>query len=122
MYLNCKQVWDRLPTAARRAGMFLLATMGWVLFRSETLVMAGTLFEKMFVPVVGVGTPSALMLFGVLLPAGMWAVAGPNVFDIDRRLKGNWPAWGDYAAAVVIGASMAVIMGGGGSPFLDVQF
>jgi alginate O-acetyltransferase complex protein AlgI len=122
MYLNLSHLWDRLPTAGRRTGMFLLATMGWVLFRSETAAMAGTLFEKLFVPTAGTGAPSALMLLGLLLPAGMWAVVGPNAFDIDKRLKGDWPAWGDYAAAVALGAAVAVILGGGGSPFLYFQF
>jgi alginate O-acetyltransferase complex protein AlgI len=122
LYLNHRDTWDRLPAAIRRLSMALLVTVGWVLFRSESVSMTGTLLERMFVPVAGSGTPSALLLGGLLLPAGLWALLGPNAFDLDKRFQTAWPAWVDYAAVLFLGASVAVMLGGKASPFLYLQF
>jgi alginate O-acetyltransferase complex protein AlgI len=122
LYLNFTQAWDRLPMAVRKVSMAALVTVGWVLFRSDGLDMAGTLFGRMFVPVAGSGAPSAWVLLGLLVPAALWAVAGPNAFDVDKRLRGTWPSWIDYAAALAFGALLTVITGTGASPFLYFQF
>jgi hypothetical protein len=52
--------------------------------------------------------------------AGIWAIAGPNAFDIHE----NWTFRRRYAMASAIGfgACLAVLSGSGSSPFLYFQF
>jgi alginate O-acetyltransferase complex protein AlgI len=111
--------WDPLPAAARRVGMFLLAMIGWVFFRSTSFSMAATLFRTMFTPTVGATVGSEVFVF--LAGVGVvWSMAGPNAFDIDA-------AWGTrprqrLVMAAALGASLALVAGMAASPFLYFQF
>ncbi len=55
--------WERLPMLVRRALTFILVVIGWVLFRSENLLMAFTWLEEMFGLEVRL-TPAPAALFG----------------------------------------------------------
>ncbi|OQA03677.1 MAG: Peptidoglycan O-acetyltransferase [Planctomycetes bacterium ADurb.Bin401] len=43
-----KNRWDGMPILAQRSFTFVLVLIGWVLFRSNNIPMAGTLLSKMF--------------------------------------------------------------------------
>ena len=49
-----------------------------------------------------------------------WGMAGPNVFDLQAR----WPyrRRHSYLIAAALGACLALMAGGGSSPFLYFQF
>ena len=53
-----------------------------------------------------------------LLIAGWWAMAGPNVFEMQHRFTLRQRA----LATVVFAVSLALIMGTRNSPFLYFQF
>ena len=112
--------WDVLPRVVRQLGMFFMALLGWVFFRSTSFAMAAALFRKMLVPSRGEAF-SGPWVFSILLGvAAWWSMAGPNAFDIDAvqqraRLR-------PILLAAALGASVAIIAGNGSSPFLYFQF
>lgn len=112
--------WALLPVWLRRAAMLLFALIGWVWFRSIDMQMANALFAQMFSsssgePLAGLPTISL-----VLTLAGGWACLGPNAFDALSEYR--WRPWHGILFAAVFGACVAVIAGGGNSPFLYFQF
>jgi alginate O-acetyltransferase complex protein AlgI len=113
-------LWDRLPRLIRQLAMFLLALSGWVLFRSTSFGMAAHLFAKMFTPTIGVSIEGGVGYASVLLIAAAWGMVGPNA----QQIHANWVPtprrWVVLAAAA--GASLAVMLGSGSSPFLYFQF
>jgi alginate O-acetyltransferase complex protein AlgI len=119
-YRRFAPLWDRLPQLARRLAMFLLAVFGWVLFRSTSFGMAARLFAKMFAPTAGIGVGGGLGYAAVLLIAGVWAMAGPNAQEIHTNWVPTPRRWVLLAAAA--GASLAIMLGSGSSPFLYFQF
>jgi alginate O-acetyltransferase complex protein AlgI len=88
-----------LPEALRRAGTFVLVVLGFVVFRSTDLAMAGSWLAKM----AGIGTGAGAV------PAALvaWVVAGlllvnlaPETWDIRFGTRLRWaPA---YAAAFLV--------------------
>ncbi len=113
-------VWDSAPRVVRRASMFLLAVIGWVFFRSTSFHMAWVVMAHMFLPTAGtVSVP--VLAFAIMLPiAAWWSMVGPNAFDIDA----HWAPRRQYRVvmAAAFGACLALIAGGGPSPFLYFQF
>ena len=117
LYHLAGRYWDALP--GRGVLMFVLATLGWVLFRASTLHMAGGLFERMLVPTAGV-LPQDWDVFLLLTAlATLWAVWGPNVFEFHApaRTLVRIPLLG-----FVFGITLAVMAGSRASPFLYFQF
>jgi alginate O-acetyltransferase complex protein AlgI len=119
-YRRVGPAWDRLPRLFRQVSMFTLAVFGWVLFRSTDFGMAANLFAKMFVPTRGVPIEGIVPYLAALFMAGAWAMAGPNAQEMHshwvpsrRRVIGM---------AIAAGASLAVLLGSGASPFLYFQF
>ena len=119
-YRRTASSWDRVPALVRQVSMFLLAVFGWVLFRSTDFGMAATLFSKMFSATAGIPIEGLTAYLAALFMAGVWAMAGPNSQEIHsqwiptrRRIIG---------VAVAAGASLAVMLGTGSSPFLYFQF
>jgi alginate O-acetyltransferase complex protein AlgI len=110
--------WDRLPRGIRQAGMFLLAVIGWVFFRSQDLTMALGLLRKMFIPTPGASVPQALLATGALAIAAYWAMRGPNIHDMPHEWRPIWVS----ALAAGFGASLAIIAGDRTAPFLYFQF
>lgn len=118
LYKRFGALWNRLPALARQLSMFVLAVMGWVLFRATSFEMAMHLLESMFHPTVGATIPQIGLVIGALTIAAWWAMAGPNVFQMNHRLS-----WGRRAAlAAAFGACLALVIGSPSSPFLYFQF
>lgn len=120
LYRRRGRLWDELPVVARRLGMFLAATVGWVFFRSSDMRMVVGLMHRMFWPTTGTLPTQTAVLAPLLLIAAWWAMIGPNTFDIDAEWRARARRWILIAAAA--GASFAVMAGAGSSPFLYFQF
>jgi alginate O-acetyltransferase complex protein AlgI len=114
-------VWDRLSRSARQLGTFVLVVIGWVFFRSTSFRMAWKVLRTMFVPRQGVPVAGSLSFAVLLLVAAWLAMAAPNEFELDTRVR-VWKPRHAYALAAVLGACMAIMAGGGSSPFLYFQF
>jgi alginate O-acetyltransferase complex protein AlgI len=112
--------WDRVPAAARQIAMFVLAVIGWVFFRAADFRMASDLLRAMMLPTTGQLLPHTGTFIALLALASTWAMIGPNA----RELHDEWrwqPAMG-FALASAFGAALAIMAGGGASPFLYFQF
>ena len=110
--------WDAAPRAVRQPFMFLLALLGWVFFRSTDFTMAASIIHTMFSPTIGTLVAQPQFAAVALLIAGWWAMAGPNVFEMQHRFTLRQRA----VATVVFAVSLALIMGTRNSPFLYFQF
>ena len=112
--------WDALPSLLRQGGMFFLAMIGWVFFRSDTFTGALTLLHTMFVPTSGTAMPQAVSFVSLLVIAAVLAMVGPNAFDLHRDfvLRKRRVA----ALALAFGACLAMMATGVPSPFLYFQF
>lgn len=110
--------WDALPRPVRQGGMFLLAVVGWVWFRSTSFEMATGLLARMFSPVSGVLVPQASLAAVALLVAAWWSMVGPNAFEVEVRDT----APRRIALTLAFAASLAIILGTRSSPFLYFQF
>jgi alginate O-acetyltransferase complex protein AlgI len=112
--------WDRLPRALQQAGTFLLVLGGWVFFRSTSMTMTSLIFAKLLIPTDGASIERAGLLGVALAIAMVLGMAGPNVFDLQAR----WPYTRRHAylIAAALGACLALMAGGGSSPFLYFQF
>jgi alginate O-acetyltransferase complex protein AlgI len=118
MYRTIGRPWDRLPVLLQQAGTFVLVVIGWVLFRAESVGMAGTLLGKMFLPEGGVTLTGVGLLSCLLLIAGAAAHLGPNTFE----MKHEWNFAQASGLAVLLLASVFFIYGGQPAPFLYFQF
>lgn len=110
---------DSKATAAKQVSMFVLALVGWVLFRSETIHMAGMLLTKLVVPEFGPLPANTALALPVLFIATVWAMRGPNAFEISRQRVSTARLFGLVSAYA---ASLAIIFGDRVSPFLYFQF
>ena len=117
-YATAGKSWDRLPSIVRTAGTFLLVLFGWVVFRAETLDMAGTMFQKMFLFEPGFTMTAGVGLVAMLALAAWLAHIAPNSFE----LKHEWSVGSAAVLAVLFLVSMAAIYGARPSPFLYFQF
>lgn len=116
--------WDAASVWVRRASMFFLAVMGWVLFRSTDFHMAMALFHRLFIPTEGDSTvlasPVTVGAVALLMIGAWWSMVGPNAFDIDAAWRPRARVTLGLAAA--FGACVAIMAGSGPSPFLYFQF
>ncbi len=110
--------WNALPAVVRQAGMFFLALLGWVFFRSTTFTMAAGLLRTMFVPTAGVLVPEWQLATVAILFAAWWSMVGPNAFDLEVR--DHWRR--RTALTVAFASSLAIVLGTRSSPFLYFQF
>lgn len=110
--------WDALPTIIRRAAMFVLGVMGWVLFRAESFAMAAQWVTTMFQPVFGPMFIGGTVLALCLVIAAVIAHAAPNTFEISHE----WSPQMACAFAVALVCCLVLITGGQRSPFLYFQF
>ncbi len=92
--------------------------IGWVLFRSTSLDMAGTLLRKMFRWTDGPAIPWGLSFAAVLLVAAWIAHRMPNTFE----LRHAWRPLETLGITALFGLCLLVIYGGDASPFLYFQF
>lgn len=119
-YRRYAKIWDLLPRSLRQALMFLLAVCGWVLFRSTSFGMAAHLLHVMFVPAAGVALTQGSLIGAALLLVGAWALLGPNEHDLHQNYVWTWPK--ALALSAAFGGCIALMVGGGSSPFLYFQF
>jgi alginate O-acetyltransferase complex protein AlgI len=117
-YKQWGAAWDRLPAISRRLGMFFLAVVGWVFFRSSSFSMAATVLTRMFTPVRGILVPQPALSLCILVIAAWAAMVGPNAFEL--RYDYRWPA--RLVLASALAASLAIVIGLRSSPFLYYQF
>ena len=110
--------WDMLPAWFRQGAMFLAAVIGWVFFRATDFTMALRLLRRMFLPADGLVPEQLPLVLMALLVAGLWAMRGPNAFELKHEWR--WP--GRLALASAFGAVLALIVGNRPSPFLYFQF
>jgi hypothetical protein len=89
-----------------------------VFFRAADFTMAVAILHTMFLPTSGVLVPQPYLVLFVLLVAGWWSMAGPNVFDMRHSFTPRQRA----IATVAFAVSLALIMGTRNSPFLYFQF
>jgi len=117
-YRRFASSWDRLPAIVRQLAMFLFAVVGWVFFRATTMTMAMAMLGRMFVPVAGQLEPAAALAIPLVLVAALWAMVGPNAFEmpLERQWKSRLALTASFAA------SLALILGSRPSPFLYFQF
>jgi alginate O-acetyltransferase complex protein AlgI len=126
LYRRFAAVWDPIPAAVRQIAMFVLALIGWVFFRSVDMATASELLRRMFVPTAGALFPGVEIFIVVALIAAWWAMVGPNAFDLHANADAPAPprrvALRALAVATAFGVCLAVMSGGGSSPFLYFQF
>jgi alginate O-acetyltransferase complex protein AlgI len=113
-----RPLWDNRPAVARQLGMFFLAVLGWVLFRSTSFGMAMSLMGTMFRWTDGPLPAGTALVVPVLLVAAWWGMIGPNVFEM--RFPETWRARAALTAGFAV--CLAVIIGSHPSPFLYFQF
>jgi alginate O-acetyltransferase complex protein AlgI len=118
LYRRFSAPWDALPVWAQRAGMFLLALVGWTMFRAPNWSEAVTLMTRLFVPHDGAAITGAGVLIGMLVIAGFLAHFGRNAFELSHR----WTRRGAFALALLLVFCLVRIYGAESSPFLYFQF
>jgi alginate O-acetyltransferase complex protein AlgI len=120
LYRRWKEEWDRIPGTLRWVLMLLLVSLGWVLFRAEDIGVAHRLLHVMFIPTHGeIG--AALFPFVIFLAfAGIWALFGPNAFEMHTEYQ--WKRRYGFALAGLLGICIALMASGRNSPFLYFQF
>ena len=118
LYRVFARPWDALPAWTRQAAMFVLVLIGWVFFRSHSFGMATGLLAAMFTPVAGSLVPQPGLAALALAVAGVWAMRGPNAFDLPVQ-----DGWGRrVAVTAAFAAGLALVLGTRSSPFLYFQF
>ena len=120
LYRRHAATWDRLPKLPRQLAMFLLVVVGWVFFRASDFSMATHLLSTMFIPHQGAMIQGSGVLLALLGGAAWWAMAGPNAFDLHEGFQ--WRPARAFPLAAAYGVCLAIIAGGGNSPFLYFQF
>jgi alginate O-acetyltransferase complex protein AlgI len=118
LYRFCSRAWDPLPPALRRVVTLLLVTLGWVLFRSDSFEMAGTLLVAMFCPRAGPGLPGLWLLIPAVCLLGWLCWAAPN----SQEIRHEWRPLARAGLVAAYALSLAMIYAGRASPFLYFQF
>jgi len=118
LYRRFGSLWDKMPIALQRGGMFLLVVIGWVFFRAAGFSDATVLLRKMFTPEGGPLPVGAAALGAMLLLAAGIAHVAPNSFEISHR----WRPAAALAMASLLVLALIRIYGAVNSPFLYFQF
>lgn len=120
LYRRFAPAWDALPAAGRQLGMFLVAVIGWVPFRLPTLEATGTVLSAM-AGLRGAGAIPLPPLIAVvpIVIAAVWAMRGPNAFEINVTVA---TPRRDVMLWATAGVLLALIATDRSSPFLYFQF
>ena len=110
------QAWLRVPAALQVASTFLLAVVGWVLFRAESFTRARDWLHAMFN--WRGGAASMLPLWGCIAIAAAISFALPNTFE----LRHDWRPMPALGLTLLFSLAIAVMYVGHQSPFLYFQF
>jgi alginate O-acetyltransferase complex protein AlgI len=117
-YRASSKSWDQLPRPVRAAGTFVAVVVGWVLFRSTSVEMAGVLLGRMFRWHAG-GVPLAFQgLCAMLLVAGAVAHLAPNTSELEHE----WRPPAVLALTCLLVLSVGCLYAGYAAPFLYFQF
>jgi alginate O-acetyltransferase complex protein AlgI len=120
-----KPLYASLPAWAQIAATFLLITVGWVIFRAETLAEAGRMLAIMFTPTAAQG--GSTLLAGVIYTRGhlittalcaLLVFQPVQSFDWTRRL--DWPRV--LLQALLFALSLITIFAQSFRSFLYFQF
>ena len=113
------QKWDLLPPLLRRGLTFVLVTLGWVIFRSDNVHMAGAWLASLCGGAAGGSTPpwTAALGLGLLLCAGL-SHGFPNTFELSH----SWSRRSVIGLGLLFLVSLFLIYSGAYSPFLYFQF
>lgn len=120
IYRRFAAVWDKAPRLVAQGITFLLVVIGWVFFRSKDFSMASHLLTTMFVPTDGQTVGNVVAFSSVLGFAALWGIVGPNAFDLHGAFQ--WKQRYAFPIAMAFGVCLAIMAGGGSSPFLYFQF
>jgi alginate O-acetyltransferase complex protein AlgI len=120
---------DRQLAALRRAITFLLAVLGWVLFRATSLDQAGDVYAAMF-SFQGGALPAALdqALVAPAVVALVWGLGSallPRDLVLGRVVQGRWsggPLVARIAVLCLLPFAAITVAAGSFSPFLYFQF
>ena len=118
LYRRFSARWDALPTAMRRALMFVLVTVGWVFFRAKTFSMAAALLKRMWIPTSGSLPIGVQGLTVLLVVAAIIAHGLRNSWQMKHDGQGRTP----WALALGVLLSIGALYGAAPSPFLYFQF
>jgi alginate O-acetyltransferase complex protein AlgI len=113
-----KKWWAGLTEGFRRPLTFFLVSLGWVLFRSDSIGMAVQWLRKMFSWNPGLSLSGSGALLFCLAVAAAVAHGAPNTFEI----KHEWKPLAQLGWAVMLLACVFFIAAGQQSPFLYFQF
>jgi alginate O-acetyltransferase complex protein AlgI len=108
--------WSRLPVAFQVTTTFLLAVVGWVLFRAEGFGRARDQLVAMFH--WRAGEPPSLWLWGFIALAAVISFALPNTFE----LRHDWRPLSAAGLALLFSVAIFVMYLGRQTPFLYFQF
>jgi len=117
LYQSTAAGWDRLNVWLQRILMFLLAVVGWVVFRAPSLGVAGQVYRAM----LDVTTVASLATILPLLLALVAIIAFTMLAKPSSQLRFRF----DPLRAVLVAAMLAVailMVGDSNSPFLYYQF
>ena len=117
-YRRFASVWDARPAWLQRAFMFLLAVVGWAMFRAETWPDATALIRSLFIPTGGMEITGAIALTCMLAIAASIAHFGPTTFEVSHQ----WKPRTSFAMAALFLLCVMRINGPENSPFLYFQF
>jgi alginate O-acetyltransferase complex protein AlgI len=117
LYQSVRGPWDSMNEWVQRILMFLVAVVGWVMFRAPTLQVAGQVYRAMVdLPSLLSVVPLAPLLLVLAALIAFTMLATPT-----GRMQLKFTPW----RAILVAAMLAVAIlkvGAGSSPFLYYQF
>jgi len=116
MHRVSSKVWLRVPVVLQVAATFLLAVVGWVLFRAESFGRAHDWLAAMFT--WRAGDAASPWLWGAIAIAGAVSFACPNTFELSHEWR-PLPAAG---LTVLFAMAIFIMYVGRQTPFLYFQF
>jgi alginate O-acetyltransferase complex protein AlgI len=114
------KLWSWFPAMLRQFITFVAVVIGWVFFRSDNFGMALDLLRRMLTPTAGELGNGAGIFSAILILAGAWAIIGPNAQEFNHDFKARYRH--SFAFAAAFATCVAIMAGGGSSPFLYFQF
>src|SRR5262249_10225256 len=87
LYRRYQRIWDRAPECGQRGAMFLLAVVGWRMFRATNCTQAGVLLQRMLIPHDGSLPIAWATLASSALVAAWFAHFGPGTFQLTHRWR-----------------------------------
>jgi alginate O-acetyltransferase complex protein AlgI len=109
--------WQRVPALAQIVATFVLAVIGWVLFRAPTFTHARAWLHAMF-NWRAAGAEAPMMLWAAVAIGAFISFAMPNTFELTH----DWRPAPAFALTALFSTALFVMYIGHQSPFLYFQF